>query len=118
MLETIDKAIWAHSRWKIYLKQAIETGESNFNVKDTSNPHACVFGQWLDSKDGKNLPDYDIIVELHTNFHIEASNILDLALKGHANEATSKMQMGSKFSQLTAKLVNRLAEIGKSQLKN
>ncbi len=115
MIETIDKAIWAHSRWKIHLKQAIDTGKSNFTVENTGNPHACVFGQWLESKDGKNLPDYNTIVELHNNFHVEASNILDLALKGCASEATAKMQMGCKFNQLTAKLVNKLAEIGKSQ---
>ena len=115
MLETIDKVIWAHSRWKVHLKQAIETGESDFNVENTSNPHACRFGQWLDSEDGKKLPDYDMIVQLHKEFHREASNILDLALKGSASEATAKMQMGSKFNRLTAKLVNGLVEIGKSQ---
>ncbi|MBE9563078.1 MAG: CZB domain-containing protein [Proteobacteria bacterium] len=113
MLEKIDKAIWAHSRWKIHLKQAIETGKSDFNVETTSNHHDCVFGQWLDSKDGKKLPEYDTVVEFHRNFHIEAANILDLALKGDASAATAKMQMGSKFNQLTAKLVNKLAEIGK-----
>ncbi|MDM8565686.1 CZB domain-containing protein [Candidatus Halobeggiatoa sp. HSG11] len=115
MVEKIDKAIWAHSRWKIHLKQAIETGKSDFSVENTSNPHVCVFGQWLDSKEGKNLPEYDTIVDLHNNFHIEAANILDLALKGNASEANSKMQMGSKFNQLTARLVNKLANIGKSQ---
>lgn len=114
MTDTIDKAIWAHSRWKIHLKQAIETGKSDFTVENTSNPHACIFGQWLDSKEGKHLQDYDTIVELHNSFHTEASHILDLALKGHASEATAKMQMGSRFNQLTAKLVNRLAEIGRA----
>lgn len=115
MLDSIDKVIWAHSRWKTHLKQAIETGKCDFNVENSSNPHACEFGQWLDSIDGKNLPDYDTIVKLHNGFHREAANILDLALNGNAREATAKMQMGSKFNQLTAKLVNGLVEIGKSQ---
>jgi hypothetical protein len=115
MLETIDKVIWAHSRWKVRLKQAIETGKSDFNVENTRNPCACEFGQWLDSEDGKKLPDYDTIVELHNEFHGEAATILGLALKGSAREATAKMQMGSKFNQLTAKLVNGIFEIGKSQ---
>ena len=111
MLGPIEKAIWDHSRWKTQLKQAIETGESDLNVEDSSNPHACAFGQWLDSEDGKNLPDYDTIVELHNEFHTEASHILDLALKGSASEATGKMQIGSKFNQSTARLVNALADI-------
>ena len=80
-------------------------------VEKTSNPHACAFGEWLDSEEGKTLPDYDTIVELHNEFHTEASHILDLALKGSASEATAKMQMGSKFNQSTARLVNALAEL-------
>ncbi|MCK5877630.1 MAG: CZB domain-containing protein [Candidatus Marithrix sp.] len=114
MLKEIDKAIWAHSRWKIHLKQAIETGESDFNVENTRNSHVCTFGQWLDSDVGKKLPEYDVVSKLHYDFHTEAANILELALKGEASEATNKMQMGSKFNQLTAKLVNKLAEIDKS----
>ncbi len=109
--KAIEEAIFAHSRWKVHLKQAIETGKSDFSVVDTSNPHACEFGQWLDSEDGKNLPGYETIVGLHKEFHSEASTILALALRGSASEATAKMQMGSKFSQSTARLVNALAEI-------
>ena len=111
MLESMDKVIWAHSRWKVHLKQAIETGKSDFNVEKTSNPHACEFGQWLDSEGGKSLPDYDTIVELHNGFHREAAAILGLALKGSVREATEKLQLGSQFNQLTAKLVNKLVEI-------
>lgn len=113
MKETIEKAIWAHSRWKSHLKQAIETGKSHATIEDVRNPHTCAFGEWLDSKEGKRLPDYSEVYELHTAFHEEASHILSLALAGKASEATVKMQVGSHFNQLTAKLVNRLAEIGK-----
>jgi hypothetical protein len=111
MLGPIEKAIWDHSRWKTHLKQAIETGESDFNVTDTGNPHACTFGHWLDSEDGRTLADYDTIVGLHEEFHKEASTILALALQGSASEATARMQIGSKFNRSTAKLVNALAEI-------
>lgn len=112
MKETIEKAIWAHSRWKTHLKQAIETGKSHVTIEDVRNPHTCAFGEWLDSKEGQKLPGYSDINELHTAFHEEASHILGLALTGQANEATAKMQVGSNFNQLTAKLVNKLAEIG------
>lgn len=112
--ETIDKAIWAHSRWKIHLKDAIETGQSEFTVEQTRNHHTCAFGQWLDSLEGKRFPDYQKIDQLHQAFHEEASHILSLALAGHKNEAADKMQLGSQFNQLTAQLVNKLAEIGSS----
>jgi hypothetical protein len=112
--ETIDKAIWSHSRWKIHLKNAIETGQSEFTVEQTRNHHACPFGQWLDSAAGKGLPDYKEIVQLHQAFHEEASQVLSLALAGQKHNATDKMVPGSQFTQLTAKLVNKLAEIGSS----
>lgn len=113
MTNKIDQAIWAHSRWKVHLKEAIETGQSDFSVETVRNPHACAFGQWLDSKEGKTLSHYSEIVELHKNFHKEAAKILSLALIGQKKEAASQVQLGSEFSHLTAKLVNTLAEIGK-----
>ncbi len=112
MKETIDKAIWAHSRWKTHLKNAIETGQSDFSVEQTRNHHTCAFGQWLDSKEGKRLRDYQEIAKLHQAFHEEASHILSLALAGQKKDASDKIQLGSQFSQLTAQLVNKLAEIG------
>ncbi|RKZ60051.1 MAG: hypothetical protein DRR16_25585 [Candidatus Parabeggiatoa sp. nov. 3] len=113
MNDKIDPAIWAHSRWKVHLKEAIETGQSDFNVETVRNPHACAFGQWLDSKEGKTLSHYSEIVELHQNFHKEAAQILSLALIGQKDEAASKIQLGSEFSHMTARLVNTLADIGK-----
>ena len=116
--ETIDKAIWAHSRWKVHLKKAIATGQSDFSIRDVQNPHTCVFGKWLDSAAGKSLPSYSQIFELHKKFHEEASHILELALMGQTNEATEQMKLGSHFNQLTAQLVNKLADIGGTTQRN
>jgi hypothetical protein len=118
MNETIDKAIWAHSRWKVHLKNAIETGQSDFTVEQAQNHHVCAFGKWLDSAEGRTLPHYLEIAELHRKFHQEASQILNIALAGRKNEATDKIHLGSPFSQLTARLVNKLAEIGQSKQKS
>jgi hypothetical protein len=112
MSKKIDQVIWAHSRWKVHLKEAIKTGKSDFTVEEVRNPHACPFGQWLDSKEGRTLPHYSEIVQLHQDFHQEAAEILNLALSGQKEEAASRVQLGSNFNQLTAKLVNQLAEIG------
>ncbi|MDM8559428.1 CZB domain-containing protein [Candidatus Parabeggiatoa sp. HSG14] len=115
MKETIDKAIVAHSRWKIHLKNAIKTGKCNSTVEEVQNSHACKLGEWLDSAAGKALPSYQELFELHREFHQEASHVLHLALTGQKSEATEKMDLGSQFSQLTAKLVNKLAEVRGSE---
>jgi len=111
--ETIDKAIWAHSRWKLHLQNAITKGKSEFSVAETGNPILCKFGEWLYSAEGKKLPNFSEIAELHQEFHKEAAKILALALSGQIEDAKAKMESGSDFNQLTAKLVKMLAEVKK-----
>lgn len=111
--ETIDKAIWAHSRWKLHLQNAINNGKSEFSVAETRNPMLCKFGEWLYSVEGKTLPNFAEIVELHQQFHQEAGKILALVLSGQIEDAKAKMESGSDFNQLTAKLVKMLSELKK-----
>jgi hypothetical protein len=111
MKTAIDEAIYAHSRWKTRLKNIIHSGESDVPLLIIGNPHECQFGKWLDSdKDAKKSSYYSQVNKLHTEFHEEASEVAKLALSGLAREANEKMEMGSKFSELSAKLVNILAE--------
>lgn len=111
--EVIDKAIWAHSRWKLHLQSAINNRKSEFSVAETANPVLCKFGEWLYSAEGKTLPNFAEIAELHQRFHKEAAKILALALNGQIEDAKAQMESGSDFNQLTAKLVKMLAEVKK-----
>jgi len=112
-MDKIGEAIVAHSRWKHHLKKAIDTGESEFHVETAQSSHLCPFGKWLDSEEGKSLPHYDEIYELHHKFHIQAANILNLALNQQSNEAETQLAFGSDFSKTSAKLVNKLGELKK-----
>jgi hypothetical protein len=109
MEHKISEAIVKHNRWKFDLKNAIESGNCQFTVAEIQNPHLCTFGKWLDSPEGKNLPDYPQIVELHIKIHNEAAKILHLALLGQPSHALIKMQLGSRFSQLSSQLIDKLA---------
>jgi hypothetical protein len=73
--------------------------------------HRCVFGQWLDSPNGKSLPHYSQVVELHQHFHEAAANVLKLALQGQSHQASEALKAGSPFSQAAANLVNELGRI-------
>jgi len=110
----IDEMIIAHSKWKYYLEKAIETNQSQFTVEEVENCHACAFGKWLDSAEGKKLSDYSEIYELHKKFHFEASKVLALALAGDKTEAETQMQFGSPYSILTSRLVNKLSQLEQS----
>ena len=46
-LQPIDKAIAAHARWKSHLRQAIETGTSEWTVDRVRPDNVCEFGHWL-----------------------------------------------------------------------
>jgi hypothetical protein len=107
----LDHTILHHTHWKYHLKQAIEAGQSELTVIGARNPHLCAFGKWLDSTEGKMLPHYLEIVELHQHFHEEAAKVLDLALQGQTSQAREGLQLGSPFNQATAKLINKLGEI-------
>jgi CheY-like chemotaxis protein len=109
--ERFDEVILAHSQWKRRLKKAIETGVSDLNPQEAKDYHNCSFGQWLYSKDSKKLPHHLELLEMHRKFHEEAAMILQLALQGAKVEAMERVALGSQFNQLTAKLVNKLAEI-------
>lgn len=109
MKEALQKAIIAHSHWKYHLREAIMTGNTSIPIEDVKNPHICELGKWLDSPSGKTLPNHAELVQIHQDFHKEAAYVLTLAVHGKKEEAAARMQPGSYFSQLTAKLVNRLA---------
>lgn len=106
-----DEVIQRHSHWKFLLKQSVEQGHSDFTVFDARNCHLCDFGKWLDSFEGKRLPDYLEVMELHQHFHEEAANVLNLALQGRRTAALEGLKLGSPFNQATAKLINKLGEI-------
>jgi len=112
-----DQIIHNHSHWKHLLKNAIESGQSEFTVVNARDAHQCAFGKWLYSPDGKSLPHYSKVVELHQRFHEEAAHVLELALQGQSYQASEKLKFGSPFGQATANLVNELSEI-REALKN
>jgi hypothetical protein len=111
MKELLQKAITTHSHWKYNLQQAIKTGKSPATVDEVNNAHLCELGKLLDSTAGKTLPGYAEINKIHQDFHAEAADILRLALAGKPAEAQARMQLGSHFGQLTAKLVNKLSDL-------
>ena len=109
--ETLDEAIFTHSRWKTRLKKMIESGQSEVALGTIGDPHHCQFGKWLDSSKGAQKSKYHSEVNrLHSEFHKNAAEVASLAITGQAKEATHRMELGSTFSKTSAQLVNILAD--------
>ena len=115
-LNIFEQAVLAHAQWKHRLRQAIETGKSEWTVAEVKADDRCDFGGWL-----KNLPPsqqrserFNHLRSLHTEFHKVASDVLALALLGKTAEAQDAMSMGSRFLDISTKLVLNLSEWAKS----
>ncbi len=111
--EEINKAIAAHGQWKQKLRTAIDSGECESTPGRVKQDNNCSFGKWLYERidpEIKGSTFYHTIVKLHAEFHQEAGNILDEALNGDKNIASSQIGLGSQFAKLSAKLTHEMKE--------
>ena len=111
-----DQAVFAHAQWKHRLRQAIETGKSDWTVAEIRVDNRCEFGGWLENlpPSKKTSERYAHLRSLHTEFHKVASEVLALALSGKKKEAQVAMSMGSPFTEVSAQLVLSLSKWAKS----
>jgi hypothetical protein len=106
IVEALEQAIAAHAKWKYRLMEAIDTGKSQWLVSDVRTDNSCNFGKWL-----SELPlserlseNYKKVRTLHAEFHGLAADVLELALAGRKDEATSAMALRSRFAVVSSNL--------------
>jgi methyl-accepting chemotaxis protein len=107
----LNKAIKAHSMWKIRLKDAIDTGRSEFTPVQVRANHLCDFGKWMATLPAtdKALEDYKTIQVLHEKFHREAGDVLEMALTGQKEKAHIALtELKSDFVYTSAQLINAI----------
>ncbi len=109
----LNKAIKNHSVWKVRLKDAVDTGKSEFTPSQVRDNNMCAFGQWLNSLplSEKSLEEYKNISALHAEFHATAAKVLQMALDGRKEEAhTALTDIRGDFMYTSAKLTNALMD--------
>lgn len=110
--EEIDKALVAHGAWKLRLKSAIGTGNTDIQVSQVQTDNHCEFGKWFyrlpvpvrTTELGLKVQD------LHARFHVEAALVLDLALKGRREEAVQAIALGSRYATISGQLALSLSQ--------
>ena len=87
--EALKHAIAAHGRWKSRLRQAIDSGQSEWTAAAVRPDTLCEFGKWLHARAPaeKLTEHWKKIRSLHSEFHEEAARILALALANRKAEA-------------------------------
>ncbi len=109
--EEVQKAMGAHGLWKVRLKDAINTGKSEFTATTVCQDNQCAFGQWLYGLNPsvKNLKRWQCVKQAHADFHREAGRVLELALAGKKDAANAIMTgPTSSFEKASTKLVMEL----------
>jgi len=108
--EEINKAIGAHGMWKQRLRQAIETGKSDFTVERVRPDNLCDFGKWLYSLPAidQTSAHWKAVRDLHGKFHTEAAHVLGLAVGGLRQEAEKKLDAGSQFIKISSDLTGAM----------
>jgi len=112
--EQVQAAIGAHGMWKARLRQAIDTGSSDFKVDVVRQDNQCAFGKWLygEGKGGfPSMADYEQARRLHAEFHGEAAKVLAHAVSGRPKEAHDAMQPGAPFVHVSSALVGTLMRL-------
>ena len=114
----IDNAIAAHAKWKVRLKQAIDTGKIDATVGVIRKDDQCDFGKWLKtlklSATDPNTPHFNSIRGLHAQFHESAARVAELALGGKKQDAEKAMAYGGDFTGVSSKLTSAMLEWKKS----
>jgi len=105
-IDEINKAIGVHGMWKQRLREAIDTGRSDFTVERVRPENLCDFGKWLHAlpPTDKVSPQWKTVQDLHAKFHLEASRILGLAISGKTQDAEKALAPNSPFGDASGKL--------------
>ncbi|OUR81924.1 hypothetical protein A9Q82_08955 [Cycloclasticus sp. 46_120_T64] len=109
--DEIDKAVFVLGVWKQKLRTAMYSAESGLTAKKRSAGNNFSFGKWLHERietSEKESPYYVEILQLHTEFHLAAGEILSLALLGEKDKVNQLMGLSEEFSQKSSYLTKKM----------
>lgn len=109
----LNRAIGAHGVWKVRLREAIESGASDYHPETVAADAACEFGKWLYSiPTGERSAEFwEKVQRIHARFHNEAGKILQLAVDGRRDEALALVtDLRGEFVTTSIEMTNLLAE--------
>jgi len=108
--EVMAAALEAHEAWNAKLRQAIETGECPTSVEQAGRDDACTFGKWLHGNPSfqREHPDrWQMLHDLHEQFHRLAAGVLECALGGRKAEA-ERLARATEFETVKQQLRSAL----------
>jgi len=111
--DQVQAAIGAHGMWKARLRQAVDSGSSEFKVDVVRLDDRCDFGRWLYGEARQvhgSDSQFELVRKLHAEFHVEAAKVLGHAMAGNKGQAEASMGIGGQFSRVSSSLIGALAK--------
>jgi hypothetical protein len=108
-----NDAIWTHHTWVSILRKAIAERACERSVAETADGETCDIGRWLASEIPpafRSTELYDTTLRIHRRFHVEAANVLRLALAGEREAALASMEPVGDFFLVAAHMRTVLYE--------
>ncbi len=108
-----NDAIWTHHTWISILRKAIAERACDRSVAETADGETCDIGRWLATEipDAHRSTDlYETTLRIHRRFHVEAANVLRLALAGDREAALASMEPVGDFYLVAAHMRTVLYE--------
>jgi len=103
----LNEAIRAHSEWKMKLRSAISERATLDPVSLAQSDH-CALGKWLHGESRAkygHLGSHKNCVQLHTEFHKQASKIAATINSGRYSEAEQMLGSGTPYTDTSHKIV-------------
>jgi diguanylate cyclase (GGDEF)-like protein/PAS domain S-box-containing protein len=110
--DQVKAAIRMHKTWLDRLKDAADTGRSEYSVATVARDDICPIGIWLSETIAPELresPLHVITVARHAVFHRSAARLLSLALAGDPSVAAS-FERGGDFQMVDSLMLNALED--------
>ena len=111
-IEHLNNAIGAHGAWKLKLRVAIATAQSEVDPDKACLDNRCPFGRWIhgdeiDAQTRDGMP-YQVVRRLHAEFHQCAAQVLRYALVSDKEKAEALFT--GEFTEKADKLARALAK--------
>lgn len=108
----VGRAISAHAEWKARLVKCVESGHCDATAGETLRDDHCELGRWLHHLPPETRSEraWNLVRDMHANFHREASEIVALVHAGERNDARMALEPGAPFDLASRKLLDLLED--------
>lgn len=108
-----DEAIVSHLKWKIRLRNFLDGRGEPIDSGTAAKDDACELGQWIHGE-GQRFADsapYQELVKKHTQFHLQAAEVVRKIESGDKPGAESLLATGREFSAASKDIVGAIMQL-------